>query len=352
MKKLSLLGSVAFTLFAQLLAGGVLDYTARAGSYGPLTPPVAVGGVIEYEGRVPWSQANVDALRGADKATVAKFVNATRPRLSGEIEPNQVAEFAWAKGGRGKTNLVVALDISGRGYYTVWIYGRGKAGSLRIQEISGWKVGSLSGMLRDLNGDGTDQLIVLREIGRGGAWTPTTGGPKWPAVYRLEDGGYREASRDFPKFYDTEILPDLDRAIDNMKKLAPEGGGYPGALAQDELERDKILRVLGRNPTAGLKEAYQWMDSDDPQVLQCAIATFYEIGGHEEELRAAQQRLPGVVRRAIELAKSSSTTHPPGRVEVPGPRSRGESAQQNTGASPAQGTVVHSEGAGVGAPVR
>jgi len=55
------------------------------------------------------------------------------------------------------------------------------------------------------------------------------------------------------------------------------------------MERDKILRTLGRDPTAGLQQAYQWMNSDDPRLLQAAGATFQDIGGHEQEKHAASE---------------------------------------------------------------
>jgi hypothetical protein len=69
------------------------------------------------------------------------------------------------------------------------------------------------------------------------------------------------------------------------------------------MEKDKILRVLGRNPAAGLSAACRWMNSQNEQVLQCAIETFRDIGGHEEEVneseasytRAACRRHPGMV---------------------------------------------------------
>lgn len=56
------------------------------------------------------------------------------------------------------------------------------------------------------------------------------------------------------------------------------------------MERDKILRVLGRDPTAGLNQAYQWLNSDDPYLLQDAEVTFKEVGGHEAEMRTAQAK--------------------------------------------------------------
>jgi hypothetical protein len=45
------------------------------------------------------------------------------------------------------------------------------------------------------------------------------------------------------------------------------------------------------------------MNSDDPQVLQCALATFSDIGGHQEEVRTIRKALPGVIARAIEARK-------------------------------------------------
>jgi hypothetical protein len=278
-------------------------------------------------GRVPWSKANVNALHGADLAKVAEFVNATRPkRFSAEITPNQVVDFGWAKVGGGKTDLVAAIDYAGRGFYTLWIYGHGSGNMLTIQEIRGWKMkGGLKAMLQDLNGDGMDELIVLRAVGQELAWTPTTAEAVWPEIYRPESGKYVEAisrlpgvrpgphsveisaryveaSRDFSKYYD-RILSNIDRSISMLQQRAAQGEGDPGALAHVLVLKYKILRVLGRDPTAGLNQAYQWMNSDDPQVLQCAIATLYDIGGHEREVREARQRLPGVIARAIEARK-------------------------------------------------
>jgi hypothetical protein len=102
--------------------------------------------------------------------------------------------------------------------------------------------------------------------------------PTWPAVYRLENGHYVQASRDFPKFYDREVLPELDKEI-----AKPKVGQMRAWLI---MERDQILRVLGRNPMAGLKEAYQWMNSSDPELREDAAVVFGGIGGHDEELRA------------------------------------------------------------------
>jgi hypothetical protein len=88
--------------------------------------------------------------------------------------------------------------------------------------------------------------------------------------------------------YDNEVLPELDKQISEAQARITTGPQpYQAGLI---MERDKILRVLGRNPTAGLPQAYEWMNSDDPDLLQDAEATFMEVGGHEAEARAAQEK--------------------------------------------------------------
>jgi hypothetical protein len=88
-----------------------------------------------------------------------------------------------------------------------------------------------------------------------------------------------------------------------LRQKEAQSDGNSGAQARLMVEKDKILRVLGRNPTAGLSQAYQWMNSDDPRMLQCALATFYDIGSHDKEVRALRKALPGVIARDIEARK-------------------------------------------------
>jgi len=57
------------------------------------------------------------------------------------------------------------------------------------------------------------------------------------------------------------------------------------------MQKDKILRVLGRNPNAGLAEAREWVKSDDSGLVQDAVDTLEDIGGHEQELNPAKTTL-------------------------------------------------------------
>ena len=53
------------------------------------------------------------------------------------------------------------------------------------------------------------------------------------------------------------------------------------------MARDKVLRVIGRDPNAGLAQAREWMASSDPVVVDDAKAVFEDIGGRVEDVRAA-----------------------------------------------------------------
>ncbi|MGH7933952.1 MAG: hypothetical protein ACREQN_12425 [Candidatus Binataceae bacterium] len=158
--------------------------------------------------------------------------------------------------------------------------------------------GKLSNIVKDLNGDGRYELVLWRGLAGTDTWIPEAAAPRWPAIYRLVNGKYVEDSRDFLSFYDTEILPPLEKAI-----ATANSRGYADAAAIDQLEKDKILRVLGRNPTAGLNQAYQWMNSSDPTLLQCALATFSDIGGHEQEVQQLRKSASVAYQREIDARK-------------------------------------------------
>ena len=281
---------LCFTIWftGNALAGGV-----NAGVF-PFIPPRSAA-APEHSG----SEVNRrNALSDSEKIKIAKFVNANRPHDVMEILPVNVVDFGRASVGGGKSDFLVLFDFSERGYSNrLWVYSRDGAGALKIQEIEGWKMGPLKQMVQDLNGDGTDELIIPMSLG-GGSWTPTPATPVWTAIYRLENGRYVDDSRDFANYYDAEVLPQLDKAI-----TAAKSQGYADGAAMDILEKNKILRVLGRDPVAGLSQAYQWMNSDNPILLQCAVATFGDIGGHDKEVRALRQALPAAIKHEIEARK-------------------------------------------------
>jgi hypothetical protein len=235
---------------------------------------------------VRWSSSNLETLHGFDKSAVENFVN----HLTGEDPLRaKVGGYGWYDlQGTGQYRLVVTEDLSGRAFfYYLAIYGQDAAGEAHLEQwVEGAEIGTdLKKVVRDLNGNGTDELVIHKTlISYSTAETFT-----WPTVYRFDNGKYVEASREFPDFYDDEVLPGIDRDIAALRSHPPGANVNQVPLVVLEMERDKIERVLDRNPTAGLQDAYGWMNSRDPKVLQAAAATLQDIGGHEAEERAAEQ---------------------------------------------------------------
>ncbi|MGD0075543.1 MAG: hypothetical protein ABSD31_14555 [Candidatus Binataceae bacterium] len=250
----------------------------------------------------PWNAANVDALRALGK--------------SGVSEPdteNDIDEFAWMDlAGDGKYELLTTQLGKGRAY--LFISWQGAPGKLRAQTYDGAGRG-LDQMLRDLDGDGKRELILDSRID--GDDRPVMPGlgefpAAWPQVCRLRNGRYVDASRDFAKFYDSEVLPELEREINKVARRAAARQGKPKptpgpneiqeqvdvqwygperSLALLEMERDKILRVLGRDSNAGQAEAREWMKSSDPELVEDAVVVLSDIGGQEQDLKAAKSTL-------------------------------------------------------------
>jgi hypothetical protein len=248
-----------------------------------------------------WDTRNTDALSAFQKADVAQlFTDVTGFALP--VKSTDIGEFTWADlQGNGRMELVATMDVNGRAFFNaLFIFWRDSSGKVTTREIDGWMISNLHVVIRDLNGDGRDELIVPTVLVQYNTAETTT----WPMVYRLEKGKYIEASREFSAFYDNEVLPKLNSEMSQYQakatKAGPTNGWNPAWLI---MVRDKILRVLGRDPTAGLQQAYQWMNTDDPHLLQDAAVNFHDIGGHKAEAdvaassyrRAICERTPSMV---------------------------------------------------------
>lgn len=253
-----------------------------------------------------WTQSNIDALRSFDKDAVVRLVN----QVAGNEDPGDAAtrdnigEIAWADlAGDGRVELLVTVAGSRAFYNSLAVYMQDSSGKVsHHQQLTGWMISDLDKVVRDLDGDRHKELVIPIQFPPGAYWgaKPMAG---WPVVYRLQNGKYVEASRDFPNFYDDEVLPQLqDQIARTHKQIATRLRGE-AHVAVLEMSRDKILRMLGRDPTAGLAKAREWADSGSPDLVGDAIAVLRDIGGHEDELRAAE--LTG--QRAMAAEKSART---------------------------------------------
>jgi hypothetical protein len=239
-------------------------------------------------GDLAWNESNIKTLRAADKAAVAHFMNKLG---SGDdsitaVKPSDILEFEWVDlAGDGKYELVLT-ESSGPNAYFLSIYWQEGPGKFRDQSLPG--AATLKTAIRDLDRDGTDEIVLYVSLDPSG-FRGARATPVWPRVYRLHDGEYVDASSDFPEFYTDEVLPKLDQEIAGARRKWPPGSEFETNAAVLEMQRDKILRVLGRDPTAGLAEAREWARSQDPDMIENAIVVFRDIGGHEAEARAAEQ---------------------------------------------------------------
>jgi hypothetical protein len=201
-------------------------------------------------GDVAWTESNLDVLRTFDKAAIEDFANDMRD----DGMHAAVGEFAWIDlAGDKQYELVTRQDLSGRAYFDyLVVYRRNASGKITRDWIEGCDVPALDKIVRDLDGDGKDELIVPSSIDRhdprGFAWGPSR---VWPKVYELRSGRYVDGSRKFAKFYDEEVLRELDAKIDDARDAIardPEAQTPQRQLAVAESVKQKVLRVLGRRP--------------------------------------------------------------------------------------------------------
>jgi hypothetical protein len=281
----------AVLIIAAIFASGNVAYCAdRANQSGP-----DVEQSYEARGRIAtlaWNQSNIETLRSLDKAAVLKFLNEGRD-TDLQLTPSDIGEFRWFDpAGDGKYELATI----GQSRCCVWLclYWQEAPGKFRVHCYGG--ASDLKDTIRDLNGDGKKELILYAYVPGEQQSTGAEEQATWPQVYQLENGKYVEASRDFPKFYDDEVLPQL------KKKIAEARDTYPAFYGVRIMERDKILRVLGRDPTAGLQQAREWAASSDPDLIDDATIVFRDIGGYEDEARAADAAL----KRALALRRGKN----------------------------------------------
>ncbi len=281
-----------------------------------------------------WDDSNIEYLRAMEDpyeegdSEVAKFVCWEDPDFDYRMiraqsaESCGMAEFDWVDlAGNHQYHLVtVSSSLDYSFHNSLRIYSRDSFGKISEQQFDGYFIRLAgiaqrkSGPLRiytplyDLNGDSKVELVILDALDR-----EYSGGPfgshalaLWPKVYSLKKGKYIESSPEFATFYDTEILPRLNSVTSKGPKEAARmipsrptpsspvfntGTAQPEELlAAAEMARDKILRVLGRDPTAGEQQARQWMTSPDPELRHDAVVVFRDIGGHGADLAEAERK--------------------------------------------------------------
>lgn len=224
--------------------------------------------------RIPVIAENMSALEVADlidAATSHRFVR-------GRVVDFRVTDVD----GDGKPELIALVDMSGRGHERLFAISQTPHG-LSAFSLVAWRLDSLGGVLRDLNGDGKQEVVVPRVLTPyGGGYPPA----EYPAVYVLTTQGFVDRSSSFTTYYLGE-LPRIEQRIADLGFLQ----GEQDIALRDALiaERDIIVRITGRDPAAGLTTAEQWAADKEPRRRILAAVVLRDIGG--SRARATLEKL-------------------------------------------------------------
>jgi hypothetical protein len=253
---------------------------------------------------IAWTESNLPILRSFNKADVAKFVDSGLVKTVGSASggdktlPGDIQEFTWADlAGDHNYELVTVLkSYTKNSANAMGIYHRepsGKIGEWWFQgmniQLNGWPPPSfIPKAIQDLSGNGKKEIIIPSELGKVVGARPRF---TWPKIYQQKNWRFADVSRNFPSFYDKQILPEYEREIAQTRKDVAETSGKSSQKAQDRLAslimaRDKVLRVIGRDPKAGEQQALEWIHGPNPRPLD-AIIVLRDMGGHQAELKAA-----------------------------------------------------------------
>ena len=109
-----------------------------------------------------------------------------------------------------------------------------------IRELTGRDVPDLNGVLRDLDGDGIDEIVMPQAIGEiVGAAFPQA---EIPDVFEWKNADYVNISARHPEFYRNEVLPGLEWQLRRLEALpAPED---PSEATDRRSEREKVVREI------------------------------------------------------------------------------------------------------------
>ena len=112
-----------------------------------------------------------------------------------------------------------------------------------MRELVGFDVpADLNQVLRDLDGDGTYEIVMPQPLGGEGA----SGGPRLPAeipeVFAWKQGDFANVSARYPEFYRNEVLPRLERQLQMLETLP--GAADPSDRADRRADRERVVREI------------------------------------------------------------------------------------------------------------
>jgi hypothetical protein len=109
-----------------------------------------------------------------------------------------------------------------------------------IRELSRVDVSDLNAVLRDLDGDGTYEIVAPQPLGEivGAAFAQA----QIPEVFAWKAGDYVNVSQRYPEFYRDEVLPRLERQLQRLEALP--GPADRSDRAARRADREKVGREI------------------------------------------------------------------------------------------------------------
>jgi hypothetical protein len=187
--------------------------------------------------------------------------------------PPAVSDFVFKDfDADGQLELLAAVDLSGRELFNTLVVVRRQKDSFSVQQIETIGIRTLKGTFADLNGDGSQELLVPTPITPYlGAATPQA---TWTAIYGWSGLLLVDQSNQSSAYYESAVLPGLLQKLNDLQSTSP------GTIQLDiaQIGYDKILRVAEKDPTAGLMLALTWAATGDSTHRILAADVLADIG--------------------------------------------------------------------------
>jgi hypothetical protein len=185
----------------------------------------------------------------------------------------QVCDVARLHSVQTPALMIATIDMSGRRFcnqLAVIVLGNPASPSPAslVQYIDVSIMGKAASALRDLDGDGNDEIVVPRAISSYEGVRACVA--VVPAVFSCSPKGCTEVGQNFPGFYRDELRWRRDQisAKDGVAEI-----DRPCRL----MEAAKLERALGDDPRAGMDLADSWATAEDPALRRKSVDIFADI---------------------------------------------------------------------------
>ena len=233
-----------------------------------------------------WSQTSVPTLASRSwSGGKSAPILSTPPTETQVTELVNYLQYSIVKGGgpftvcsfrfvnlqnSGTLSLVATVNWASDYCNQIYIVDKGPGGFV-ISSLNGAKecCRDLGGVLQDLNGTGTYQLVVQSPL------TFAQGlnhcGASWPVIYGWTGSEYADVSSQYMGFYRQRLA--------NLR--AQQASTFSAPCLNAEIA--KLERFTGIDKTAGLSEAIKWAESNDPHQRIFAAQLLNDIGTPEAQ---------------------------------------------------------------------